>query len=78
MFHELDCERSFNIIDDIWVEETVRNSNGDVTLHEARVKLDKIYSELSEEEMEPGYIPGNYIQPDENGFFAGLGPALSA
>jgi hypothetical protein len=76
MFNELDSDRSFNIIDDILAEQLLRNEETNNGLTEVRLRIDKLYWQLSEEEMEePGYIPGNYTPQTEMGY-EGLLPPL--
>ncbi len=76
MFNELDSDRSFNIIDDILAEETLRNDETKNGLTEVRLRINNTYWQISEEEQEePGYIPGDYTSQNEMGY-AGLLPPL--
>lgn len=77
LFQTLDEYRSFNIIDDILVEEAIRDAEVHESLTKIRKHLDKSY--LMEADDSPykdieGYIPGVYDDATDEGF-AGWGIA---
>lgn len=55
LFNETDSARSFNIIDDILVEDTLRDAETQGTLHKIRLTLDKAYSGKSMNDDDPAY-----------------------
>jgi hypothetical protein len=74
----LDEYRSFNIIDDILIEEALRNAEVQDSLVKMRTHLDKSY--LMVDDINPlyadieGYIPGDYAEATDQGF---MGVAIS-
>lgn len=66
MFNNLDEYRSFNMIDDILVEEALRNAETDDALLKVRSTLDKEYVKFSDSEVTAAppeivdYIPEDY------------------
>jgi hypothetical protein len=78
LFQKLDENRSFNIIDDILVEEALRNAEVEESLTKMRKHLDKSYLMVDDEnplykDIE-GYIPGDYAEATDQGF---MGIAIS-
>lgn len=76
MFNELDSERSFNIIDDILVEDALRNAESDSALTKVRAAIDKAYSsgfDGEDDSFDNNYY-GNieYIEPGEDGYDLGF------
>lgn len=73
MFNELGSERSFNIIDDILVEEALKNSETEDIFLKIRLAFEKIYTTSGTDD--PGvdfdYSEVEYIEPTDDGY-AGL------
>lgn len=89
MFNNLDEYRSFNMIDDILVEEAIKNAETDDALLKVRSKLDTEYVKFSDSEVLPpeivdyipedyegvvDYIPMDYAEQSDEGY-VGLGIA---
>lgn len=71
MFNELDAESTFNIIDNIFVEETIRDAQANGNLVLIRAKLNKIYdreSNGSNDTSASGNGPIEYTEQTEEGF----------
>jgi hypothetical protein len=71
MFNELDAESTFNIIDNIFVEETLKDAHSGGNLVLIRAKLNKIYdreSNGSKDTSASGNGPIEYTEQTENGF----------
>jgi hypothetical protein len=71
LFNELDAERSFNIIDNIFVEETIRDAQANGNLILVRAKMNKIYdreSNGSKDNSASGDGPIEYTEQTEEGF----------
>jgi hypothetical protein len=66
MFNNLDEYRSFNMIDDILVEEALKNAETDDALLKVRSMLDKEYVKFSDSDVQAqppeiiDYIPEDY------------------
>jgi hypothetical protein len=69
MFNSLDEYRSFNIIDDILVEEALKNAETDDALLKVRSTLDKEYVKFSDTEPELSAPPEfvDFIPEDYEG-----------
>lgn len=70
MFNELGSERSFNVIDDILVEEAMRNAETEDTLLKIRLAFEKIYTTRDSDDsaVEIDYSEVEYIEPSEDGY----------
>lgn len=71
LFNELDAERSFNIIDNIFVEETIRDAEVQGNLILVRAKLNNVYkreSNGSNVNSTSGTGPIEYTEQTEEGF----------
>lgn len=71
MFNELDAESTFNIIDNIFVEEAIRDAHAQGNLVLVRAKLNKIYkreSNGSNDNSTSGTGPIEYTEQTEEGF----------
>lgn len=82
--HELPADRAFNLIDSILIDDLVYVAKNEEAIAKLRGKWDQIYKRVDfsvldddvednqyydgEDEKPEGYIPGNYIIPDENGY----------
>ncbi|UDL16777.1 hypothetical protein SEA_ATUIN_84 [Arthrobacter phage Atuin] len=69
MFNNLDEYRSFNMIDDILVEEALKNAETDDALLKVRSMLDKEYVKFSDSESDASIAPElvDYIPEDYEG-----------
>jgi hypothetical protein len=69
MFNNLDEYRSFNMIDDILVEEAIKNAETDDALLKVRTTLDKEYVKFSGSDSETSVAPEivDYIPEDYEG-----------
>lgn len=76
MFQELGSYESFNIIDDILIEEALKDDKSGGALMDLREKFEKQYvmGLINVEEGEEIYIPGNYAEQTENGYEGFLPP----
>lgn len=76
MFQELGSYESCNIIDDILVEEAVRDAEVHGAITEIRSKIEKSYivGLIDIEDEEEGYIPGIYADQTEEGYVGFLPP----
>lgn len=76
MFQELGSYESFNIIDDILIEEALKDEKFGGALIAYREKLEKQYvmGLIDVEEGEEIYIPGNYAEQTEDGYAGFLPP----
>lgn len=76
MFQELGSYESFNIIDDILIEEAIKNGQSQGALMELRENIEKRYvmGLIDVEDGEEIYIPGNYAAQTENGYEGFLPP----
>lgn len=70
MFNELGSERTFNIIDDILVEEALRNAETDDTLLKIRLAFEKIYTTRDSDDstVDFDYSEVEYIEPSDDGY----------
>jgi hypothetical protein len=70
MFNELGSERSFNIIDDILVEEALRNAESDEVFLKIRLAFEKIYtaSDMDDPAVDFDYSEVEYLEPSEDGY----------
>jgi hypothetical protein len=74
LFNETDSERTFNIIDDILVEDALRNAETDSALTKVRAVIDKAYYPSSGDDGEFNYDYSNieYVEPTEDGYDLGF------
>ncbi|QFG12217.1 Hypothetical Protein OBI_RACECAR_90 [Arthrobacter phage Racecar] len=74
LFNETDSERTFNIIDDILVEDAIRDAQSDSALTKVRAAIDKAYSPSTGLDGEFIYDYSNieYIEPTEDGYNLGF------
>lgn len=70
LFQQLDSERSFNLIDNLIVEDSVRNSRDDDALVKMRARINKEYSNGVEADLSES---PEYEEPTDDGY-AGLAP----
>jgi len=70
MFNELGSERTFNVIDDILVEEALRNAETEDTLLKIRLAFEKIYTTRDSDDstVEIDYSDVEYIEPSDDGY----------
>jgi hypothetical protein len=71
MFNELDAESTFNIIDNIFVEESLKDAHFQGNLSLIRAKLNKIYDRESngtDDNSASGNGPIEYTEQTEEGF----------
>jgi len=71
MFNELDAESTFNIIDNIFVEESLKDAQFQGNLTLIRAKLNNIYdreSNGSNDKSTSGNGPIEYTEQTEEGF----------
>lgn len=73
MFNELGSERSFNIIDDILVEEALKNAETEDVLLKIRLAFEKIYTTSGTDDpaVDFDYSEVEYLEPTDEGY-AGL------
>lgn len=76
MFQELGSYESFNIIDDILIEEAIKNEQSQGILMKLREDIEKRYimGLIDVESGEEIYIPGNYAEQTEDGYEGFLPP----
>lgn len=70
MFNELGSERSFNIIDDILVEEAMKNAETEDILLKVRSAFEKIYTARDSDDpgVEIDYSEIEYAEQSEDGY----------
>lgn len=70
MFNELGSERSFNIIDDILVEEAMKNAETEDILLKVRSAFEKIYTTRDSDNpgVEIDYSEIEYAEQSEDGY----------
>lgn len=70
MFNEMGSERSFNIIDDILVEEALKNAETEDVLLKIRLAFEKIYTTSGTDDpaVDFDYSSVEYIEPSDDGY----------
>jgi hypothetical protein len=70
MFNELGSERSFNIIDDILVEEAMKNAETEDILLKVRSAFEKIYtaSDMDDPAVDFDYSEVEYADQTDDGY----------
>jgi hypothetical protein len=76
MFNELGSERSFNIIDDILVEEALKNAESEEVFLKIRLSFEKHYTTSGTDDpaVDFDYSEVDYLEPSDEGYDLPFGP----